>query len=82
MDVTFSEHEMFFLPDHTYYNIQGEMSAEDYSWIDLPTDCGREICSGGICQPHASDCREQPINIAKPNVISQDPTMGLSNYRE
>ncbi|KAB2597903.1 hypothetical protein D8674_000823 [Pyrus ussuriensis x Pyrus communis] len=55
------------------------MNTEDYSWIDLPTDYGCEICSGGICQPLVisqdptmglSDCCEQPSSIGEPNLGS------------
>ena len=65
---------MFFVTDHTNYNLQGELNThEDYSWIDLPTRQPREtqqnVCHGdgqqGRLLPYVTIHGPKPISVSE-----------------
>ncbi|KAM2129413.1 hypothetical protein ACFX1R_009094 [Malus domestica] len=67
MDVTFSNDELFFLPNHTY---QGEIAtSEDYSWFDVstvaPNEGRQNGPSGLINTQRESPCPGPVLQAAK-----------------
>lgn len=85
MDVTFSEHEMFFFSEDPSYNLQREMTHEDYSWIDLPTE--QPVCpkAMGLREIQPSRMGESVLDLSSTvdsceSSSTMEPNVGLNNH--